>query len=85
MRATRRRLFACICSLSTLILLSVNASAHPMGNLSINHYVRLEPSAGAIAVTYVLDLAELPTFELTQAWGTPQGTPQALLDEKAAA
>ena len=35
-----------------------------------------------IEVTYVLDLAELPTFELMQTWGTPQGTPKTVLDQK---
>jgi ABC-type nickel/cobalt efflux system permease component RcnA len=55
-----------------------------MGNLSINHYARIEPGARGVAVTYVLDLAELPTFELTQIWGTPQGTPKDVLDRKAA-
>jgi nickel/cobalt exporter len=60
------------------------AIAHPMGNLSINHYARLEPGAKGVEVTYVLDLAELPTFELTQSWGTPQGTSKAVLDRNAA-
>ena len=61
------------------------ATAHPMGNLSINHYARIEPSAKGIDVTWVLDLAEIPTFELTQTWKTPTGTDQAQLDQKAAA
>ena len=60
------------------------AIAHPMGNLSINHYARLEPGARDVEVTYVLDLAELPTFELTQSWNTPQGTAKAVLDRNAA-
>jgi nickel/cobalt transporter (NicO) family protein len=60
------------------------ASAHPMGNLSINHYARLEAGANGIHATYVLDIAELPTFELMQTWGTPQGTAKAVLDRKAA-
>ena len=50
------------------VLLAGIAFAHPMGNLSVNHYVRLEPGAKGLDVTYVLDLAELPTFELTQTW-----------------
>ena len=77
----------CISTLTVLGLAVITgmASAHPMGNLSINHYARLEPGAKGVAVTYVLDLAELPTFELTQTWGTPQGTPKAVLDRKAAA
>jgi nickel/cobalt exporter len=82
MRAFRPQLFAGIIVLA--IAASV-ASAHPMGNLSINHYARLEPRADGIELTYVLDLAELPTFELMQTWGTPQGTPKTVLDQKAAA
>src|ERR1700712_2451595 len=57
--------------------------AHPMGNLSVNHYARLEPGTKGVDVTYVLDLAEIPTFELMQTWGTPQGTARNLLDGKA--
>ena len=41
---------------------------HPMGNLSVNHYARLEPYAKGVIVTWVLDLAEIPTFELMQTW-----------------
>ena len=59
-------------------------SAHPMGNLSVNHYARLEPGAKTLAVTYVLDLAEIPTFELTQSWGVPKDAPRDLLRSKAA-
>src|SRR3954469_12946977 len=61
------------------------AFAHPMGNLSVNHYARIEPGAKGIDVTYVLDLAEIPTFELTQNWDTPQGASKGVLDGKAAA
>jgi ABC-type nickel/cobalt efflux system permease component RcnA len=44
------------------------ASAHPMGNFSVSHYARFDIRPGAVDLTYVLDLAEIPTFELTQAW-----------------
>ena len=56
-----------------------------MGNLSINHYARLEPGTKGVTVTYVLDLAEIPSFELTQIWNTPQGTPMGVVQQKAAA
>ncbi len=46
--------------------------AHPMGNLSVNHYIRLEPGGKGVDATYVLDLAELPAFELTQNWKGPR-------------
>jgi nickel/cobalt exporter len=60
------------------------AAAHPMGNLSVNHYARLEPGAKGISVTYVLDLAEIPTFELTQTWGVAKDAPRGVLNAKAA-
>jgi hypothetical protein len=54
------------------------ASAHPMGNFSVNHYTRFEPSPRGLAIRYVMDLAEIPTFELFQQWG-----PNADPDRKA--
>lgn len=42
--------------------------AHPMGNFSVNHYARIEPGAQGVEILYVLDLAEIPTFELLQKW-----------------
>jgi nickel/cobalt transporter (NicO) family protein len=50
-------------------LAAVLAFAHPMGNFSVNHYARFEPVAGGLRIHYVLDLAEIPTFELFQQWG----------------
>lgn len=44
------------------------ALAHPMGNFSVSHYSRLDVSPAGCRVTYVLDLAEIPTFELLQQW-----------------
>ncbi|MDQ1471529.1 MAG: nickel/cobalt transporter (NicO) family protein [Bryobacterales bacterium] len=61
-----------------------SASAHPMGNLSVNHYARLEPGAKGVNVTYVLDLAEIPTFELMQSWNVTKDASKAVLDAKAA-
>jgi ABC-type nickel/cobalt efflux system permease component RcnA len=59
------------------------AFAHPMGNLSVNHYARLEPGAKGLDVTYVLDLAELPTFELTQTWNVARDARKDVLEAKA--
>ncbi len=56
---------------------------HPMGNLSVNHYAKLEPGAKGVVVTYVLDLAELPTFELTQTWNVPRDAAKDVLQAKA--
>jgi len=40
-----------------------------MGNFSISHYSRIETAPGRSRILYVLDFAELPTFELLQSWG----------------
>ena len=52
-----------------LALGAAAAAAHPMGNFSVNHYARIEPGAHGANIRYVLDLAEIPTFELFQQWG----------------
>jgi ABC-type nickel/cobalt efflux system permease component RcnA len=39
------------------------ASAHPLGNFSINHLDQVSISSNRIAVHYTLDQAEIPTFQ----------------------
>ena len=39
------------------------ASAHPLGNFTINQYSRIQPSGDRVYVLYVLDMAEIPTFQ----------------------
>ena len=39
------------------------ASAHPLGNFTINRYSRIELAAGQVHLRYVLDMAEIPTFQ----------------------
>ena len=45
------------------LALATSASAHPLGNFTINRYSRIEPSGNRLYVLYVLDLAEIPTFQ----------------------
>ena len=47
---------------SALILPGV-ASAHPLGNFTINRFSRVEVAGPRVYVRYVLDLAEIPTFQ----------------------
>ena len=56
---------AFICTL----LSAVPAKAHPMGNFSINHYARIEVHSGEVELRYVLDLAEIPTYQEMQRAG----------------
>jgi ABC-type nickel/cobalt efflux system permease component RcnA len=49
--------------LGASVLAAGPASAHPLGNFTVNRYARLEISGGTLRVYYVLDEAELPAFE----------------------
>ncbi|HXF73335.1 MAG TPA: nickel transporter [Actinomycetota bacterium] len=46
-----------------LALRPAPALAHPLGNFTVNAYAGLVLSRGAVQVRYVLDLAEIPTFQ----------------------
>jgi nickel/cobalt transporter (NicO) family protein len=46
-----------------MALLAAPASAHPLGNFSINHLSVVRVSRTALSVQYVLDQAEIPTFQ----------------------
>src|SRR5215212_1019713 len=39
------------------------AFAHPLGNFTINHYAGLQVRRDAVAVDFVLDMAEIPAFQ----------------------
>jgi nickel/cobalt exporter len=44
-------------------LVPAAASAHPLGNFTVNRYSRIEPAGDRVRVHYVLDMAEIPTFQ----------------------
>jgi len=39
------------------------AVAHPLGNFTVNHYAGIEIAGDTVYVRFVLDLAEIPTFQ----------------------
>ena len=43
--------------------------AHPMGNFSINHYAKIIPGNETIELDYIIDMAEIPTFQQTESDG----------------
>jgi len=57
-----KRLFL-LCSLAAVLLAPAAASAHPLGNFTVNRFSRVEVSGQRVYVVYVLDLAEIPTFQ----------------------
>ena len=61
MKKLKRSLAA---ALLTLSVLSSEATAHPMGNFSINHHSTVHVSQGSINVETILDFAEIPTFQM---------------------
>src|SRR5262245_18817139 len=46
-----------------IFLYAVSLQAHPMGNFSINHYSAFSIYKEEIRVHYIIDLAEIPTFQ----------------------
>jgi len=75
----KRLLIGWALALLALPLGGVVASAHPLGNFTVNHFSRVTVGADAIRVHYVLDLAEIPTLQETQA-GNVAGIAQRLAD-----
>jgi len=66
-----------------LLALASSLGAHPLGNFSVSHYTRLEVSAQGVEVTYVLDLAEVPTYTLLREWKLDAKSPETELERKA--
>lgn len=55
-----------------------------MGNFSVNHYSRISVGPERVEITYALDLAEIPTFELLQGWNLTAASPRKSMEQKAA-
>jgi len=47
----------------TVLLVPASASAHPLGNFTVNRFTAVELSGRDVYVHYVLDLAEIPTVQ----------------------
>lgn len=62
-----RRVWGRALTLGLLIaVLPLVASAHPLGNFTINHYASLRVAADAVTLDVVIDMAEIPTFQERQ-------------------
>ena len=44
-------------------MLPGSASAHPLGNFTVNHFAAVDLAGNGVYVRYALDLAEIPTFQ----------------------
>ena len=59
------------------LLFPALASAHPLGNFTVNRYAGIEIAGSDVYVRYALDLAEIPTYQLGSEIRRP-GYPAAL-------
>jgi nickel/cobalt exporter len=57
-----RRLVVALAALAALAL-PAGASAHPLGNFTVNRFAAVEVSGRDVFIHYVLDLAEIPTVQ----------------------
>jgi nickel/cobalt exporter len=68
MRRGLRRMIAGS-ALAALVVVGVftgSAPAHPLGNFTVNHLSQVRISQGSVEVHYILDQAEIPTFQETE-------------------
>jgi hypothetical protein len=82
----RRRLLRLLAALGVAaasLAAPVVASAHPLGNFTINHYAGLTIAPDHVDLDIVIDMAEIPTFQERQAIDTDGDG--SVSDEEAAA
>jgi nickel/cobalt transporter (NicO) family protein len=72
-----KRLAVALAVLAALIV-PATASAHPLGNFTINHYAGIEVAGSRLYVKYALDVAEIPTYQLGHELRSP-GYPAQLV------
>jgi ABC-type nickel/cobalt efflux system permease component RcnA len=73
MRITKRILTPALLLLASLCVIATPAMAHPMGNFSVSHYAKLSVDGQSVTILYLLDLAEIPTYQDIRQFGlTPK-------------
>ncbi len=72
------RLGVKLVSLAIFLCSATVSFAHPLGNFTINHFSRIQVGRDQIRLRYVIDMAEIPTFqELQSLTGTNEGSPKS--------
>lgn len=61
-KLVRLALALCVAASLAVVFASRPASAHPMGNFSINRYSAITLNSDHVDVRYIVDMAEIPTF-----------------------
>ena len=60
----RRTAAVLVAAIGLVLAIAGTASAHPLGNFTVNHYAGIELAGDRVYVRYVLDVAEIPTFQI---------------------
>ena len=58
-------------SLCVLIASCAPCFAHPMGNFSVNHYSKVKIGQKSVEIRYLIDMAEIPTFQEMRQFDIP--------------
>lgn len=66
MTPTLRRVAAALAAALALLASAGMASAHPLGNYTVNRAVGLSVASSGITVRYIIDMAEIPAFSELQ-------------------
>jgi nickel/cobalt exporter len=63
MKRSALLLTALLVAVGAILVASPTASAHPLGNFTVNHFAGVDLAGGTVYVRFALDLAEIPTFQ----------------------
>jgi ABC-type nickel/cobalt efflux system permease component RcnA len=63
------RLIASVLLAASMMIFTGAAMAHPLGNFSISHYSAIRVGKEAVELRYIIDMAEIPTFQEIQESG----------------
>ena len=66
MKAYRKRTFSIVAALLVLLVIAPAVLAHPLGNFTISRYTHLTLQPEAVQLLYIVDSAEIPTFQTRQ-------------------
>ena len=61
------RIVWAVALLASLAATCVAVTAHPLGNFTINHLVKVVATRSELHIRYIVDRAEIPTFQLMRA------------------
>jgi nickel/cobalt exporter len=63
MKRSALLLAALLVAVGAILVASPAASAHPLGNFTVNHFAGIDLAGDRVYVRFALDLAEIPTFQ----------------------